>query len=132
MGAAFFALERQDVSAAGAFGRLLHVGEPFAVTLERTYEVPGEPVVKIPPGVHRCTRTRFIRGQYDTYEVHVFGHSRLLFHRGNYEHDSDGCILVGEEVGVLNGEKAIIHSGAAFDRFMELAANAPEFYLEVL
>jgi hypothetical protein len=129
---AFFTLERTEVGPAGAFGRLLHLGKEIAKTLERTYEDPGEPVVKIPPGRHRTTITRFIRGQYTTYEVHVYGHSRLLFHKGNFETDSDGCILLGESIGTLNGRPAVLNSGEAFERFMQCAAGAPEFYLEVI
>ena len=127
----FMALHRVSVGPDGAFGVLLHLGVPFAVTLERTYEQPGEPVVKIPPGAFRCTATRFIRGQYDTYEINVLGHSRLLFHKGNYETDSDGCVLVGESFAEFDGKPGIAQSGAAFAEFIKRCANAPEFTLEV-
>lgn len=128
---AFFTLERTNVGPDGAFGRLLYLGQEIAKTLEHTYEQPGEPVVKISPGRKRCTLTEFFRGGYKTYEVHEYGHSRLLFHKGNVEADSDGCVLVGEEVGTLHGRPAVLKSGAAFEKFMDCAANAPEFFLEV-
>ncbi len=126
-------LVRVSVLPEGAFGVLLHQGIPFAVTLERTYEHPAEPVVKIPPGKHRCTLTRFYKGGgYPTYEVHVTGHSRLLFHKGNLERETDGCILVGESFTAFSGLPGIGMSGLGFDEFLRRAGNVDEFLLEVV
>lgn len=126
-----FRLERDSVGPDGAFGRLLYLGQEIAKTLERTYEHPGEPVIKIPPGIYRCTRTRFFRGAYDTYEIHVPGHERILIHIANVEAQLDGCVALGIEHGTLDGKPAVLRSKEAFDKFMDCAANAPEFYLEV-
>jgi hypothetical protein len=116
---------------AGQFGVLSQDELPFAVTLERAYQCDGEHVTKIPPGTYRCTRTTFYRGGYETYEVHVPGHSRVLFHLGNWSADSDGCILVGESYAVLKGMDAIADSRAGFAELMEKAAGRSEFELEV-
>lgn len=115
----------------GAFGVLKYMGVPFAVTLEKTYERPGEPVLKIPPGRYRCTRTWFIHGGYWTYEIHVPGHERILFHIGNVQADVDGCVAVGEEFEPINGKPGIKFSGRGFAEFMRLTANAQEFEIEV-
>jgi len=134
-----FELHRVAVRPDGAFGVLLHDGLPFAVTLERTYPTlsSGEAAVlsrtpKIPVGVHRCTRSFFHRGGYSTFEVHVPGHSRLLFHRGNTEKDSEGCILVAESFGELGAEPAILESVMGFAEFMRRASSVgTEFQLVV-
>ena len=130
-----FELHRVAVRPEGAFGVLLHDGLPFAVTLERTYDEldeRGRPSSKIPVGVHRCTRSFFHRGGYSTFEVHIPGHSRLLFHRGNTEKDSEGCILVAESFGELGAEPAILESVMGFAEFMRRASSVgTEFQLVV-
>lgn len=119
----------------GAFGVLLVDGAPCGpITLERTYPVDptlpwGEQRLLIPssPRPYRCLRTIFHRGGYETFEVTgVEGHSRLLFHYGNTEEDSDGCILVGLRYspfapGILDSRRghelfmSILHGQGAFD-----------------
>ncbi len=117
-----FELIRVAVRPEGACGVLLEDGLPFAVTLERTFE--GN-LVKIPPGRYECKPTHFYRGKYPTYEVTgVEGHSRLLFHIGNLETDSDGCILVGQRYGLLRGKVAVLQSGDAFKDFMARTRGA--------
>jgi len=126
-----FSLVRVAQIPSGAFGALLYQGVPIAVTLERTYTVDSVETVKIPPGVWPCTRTRYYRGDYDTYEVHVQGHSRILFHKGNTEGDSEGCILVANSYGELRGDPAVLDSGVGFARFIDRCGGRPTFDLEV-
>lgn len=132
-------LVRVSVAPEGAFSVLLIDGVPAGpVCLERTYSVAestprGPQFVKIPPGIYDCRRTVFYRGGYDTYEVTgVVGHSRLLFHRGNAELDSDGCILVGRRFGFLGGTRAaVLESVEGFHDFMRLTWGRPAFALRV-
>lgn len=121
----------------GAFGVFLQNGIPFAVTLERTYPVQdliGQ-YVKIAPGIYRCTRSQYYRGGYPTFEIHVPGHTRILFHKGNLEKHFDGCVGVAEEFGVMEGKPAILQSGThphkGFNEFMELTKGLDYFDLIV-
>jgi len=124
-----FQLKRVAILNDGAFGVLLHNGVPFAVTLERTYE--GN-TTKIGNGFHECSRSRYHKGGYDTYEIEVPGHSRILFHKGNTELHSDGCILVAESYAVMGDKPGIAFSAEGFNEFMKRAADAKAFTLEVL
>lgn len=134
-------LVRVSVREDGAFGVLLALkaprgqpGIPLAVTCERTYPLPdsaGGQLVKIPAGRHRCARSYFYRGRYETFEVKVAGHDRLLFHRGNLENDAEGCVLVGRRFGLLRGLPAILESAEGFEAFMLWAGRRPEFWLLV-
>lgn len=56
----------------------------------------------------------------DTYTVlDVPGRSHILFHAGNLVEHTAGCILLGETIGKLSGDRAVLNSGATFKRFME-------------
>lgn len=121
-------LKRVSILPDGAFGVLLWEGVPFAVSCERTYQ---DLKPKIPQGIFQCVRSPFNRGRYDTFEILVPGHSRILFHKGNLEVDSDGCVLVGEQFGVLNGKPAILQSGLGFQEFMKLTSGVDQFQLTV-
>jgi hypothetical protein len=127
-------LVRVSIAPEGCFGVLLFEGLPAGiVTLERTWPLAesaprGPQFVKIPPGLYRCVRTRFVRGGYDTYEVTgVPGHSRLLAHQGNIEGDSEGCMLIGQRFGQVSGRPGVLGSRLGFVEFMRLAAGRSEF-----
>ena len=130
-------LVRISVQPEGAFGVLLKAGLPLGpVTVERTYPLKdsaprGPQLVKIPPGSYRCERTRYHKGGYDTFEVMgVVGHSRLLFHLGNSETDSEGCVLLGQRFGPYQGT-GILQSRLGFAEFMSFMGSRPSFHLEV-
>jgi hypothetical protein len=116
----------------GAFGVLLHHGIPFAVTLERSYGRVGGDAAKIPVGAWSCKRTVYLRGGYATFDVLVPGHTRLLFHRGNVETDSEGCVLVGESFHEFGrGRPGIGQSAAGFAEFMARMGERETFELLV-
>ena len=123
----------------GAFGVLLQHRLPFAVTLEHTYQLPGsDQFVKIPPGLWLCKARRYNRGGYDSYEVTgVPNHSLLLFHAGNDEDDTEGCILVGRRYGQIWDSKreelrpCILESKLGFDEFMRRTSGKDSFWLLV-
>ena len=122
-------LVRVAVAEEGAFGVLLQDNLPFAVTLERTFGDADR--IVIPPGDHKCRSTTFFKKGYPTYEVAVPGHKRVLFHIGNLEEDSTGCILVGLEFGAVEGKWGVLLSRLGFREFMKRAAGCAEFLLRV-
>jgi len=84
----------------------------------------------IPVGSYLCKRFHGKRWQ-DTFEIVVPGHTALLFHSGNRESDTEGCILLGEEVGELGGKRAVLASGKAFSEFMKKMGDDQEFNLVI-
>jgi hypothetical protein len=134
VGEMLWTLRRVEVGPDGAFGELTiaEASRPWLYTVERTYTVDSAEVIKIPPGTYHCIRTRYYHGQCDTYEVQVPEHSRLLFHPGNLETDSDGCIIVGMSRGWLNGKPAVLRSRVGFALFMQLCAGRSGFDMKVI
>lgn len=126
-------LKRAYIGPEGAFGTLAELGRPpFAVTLEHTYE--GAVAVKIPPGTFTCVRGRHVlpSGPFVTFEVTgVAGHDGLLFHKGNVENDSEGCILLGLQFGNVAGVPGILQSASAFLFFMSRQSDNDTFQLTV-
>ena len=112
----------------GCFGVLLWTGRPFAVSLERTF-ADGRPIIGA--GTHRCKRTDFHAGGYETFEIEVPGHTRVLFHRGNVETESEACVLVAESFARMGTLTAIADSEHGFKEFMSVTLGLDEFDLEV-
>lgn len=122
------------------FGVLLYEGMPFCVTLERPWLSNRRGESCIPLGDYRVVRCRN-SPDYDfqdsprfgdTFQVmNVQGRSKILFHKGNINDDTHGCIIVGEKYEPLHGEPAVLASGPAFAEFMRLLAGESAFDLSI-
>lgn len=137
-----FTLRREEVRPEGVFGELRdEFAECLMFTLEHAYRYEdGEYYAKIPEGSYLCKRTRRTlvdnpraEDYFWTFEVTgIPGHSGILFHAGNYNEDSNGCILLGLGFGRRsNGGKRITKSKDAFNKFMRMMEGVLEFKLEV-
>lgn len=122
------ALKTVAVREDGCFSVLLWDGRPFAVSVERTFE---EMRVVIPTGTLTCHRSFYHKGGYETFEIAVPGHARVLFHKGNVETDSEACVLVGKSYTVMDGVTAISDSKGGFAEFMTLTVGLASFEMEV-
>jgi hypothetical protein len=121
----------------GTFGQL---GTLF--TCEEEAQGNQRNISAIPAGEYLCKRTIYHRHGYETFEVcDVPGRTRILFHPGNTEEDSDGCILLGMKLGVLVVEDedthrrvtklSVILSRVAFDFFMHKLNGVDSFTLVI-
>lgn len=114
----------------GIFSELVdEAGKVLFCTLEHAYDVGGgkfEP--KLKAGTYKCEqgphRLKSMTSSFDTFEVKgVMDHTGILFHVGNYNKDSDGCILIGRKVIDYNGQRIITNSKLAFKEFMDLVSG---------
>jgi hypothetical protein len=129
-------LQRIDSNVFGVFGSLLSDdGAEICKTLEHAYpKIDSRGVsyfAKLPTGNFRCSRGlhRLRQGDpFDTFEVlDVPGHTGILFHPGNYNRDSDGCVLLGEAIS----DNALVRSAKAFSYFMRRLQYVDCFTLTV-
>jgi len=126
-------LKRTAYTANGIFSELRDSsGRLIAVTLEHAYQQPdGSYSPKLPPGSYLCqlgTHQLDHGGPKQLFAVMgVPEHEGICFHIGNYNHDSDGCILLGEALG----QNMILNSDEAFKSFMALQGGQQNFTLTV-
>lgn len=74
----------------------------------------------IPAGTYTCVPYTS-SSHSDVYEVQdVPGRTYILFHSGNFESDTLGCILIGNIAGILLNQPAVMDSKACMDRFKKL------------
>lgn len=131
-------LVRKQYRSDGIFGQLSDVaGEFVCETLEHAYPAQDQDRLfpKIPAGTFDCVRSLHELHSGDpfiTFEITgVPGHSGLLFHWGNFNKDSSGCILLGSLMADEGGHQMILHSRETFHRFMEAQKGARSFTLTV-
>ena len=124
----------------GMFGVFKQNGIPFAVTLERPWLFNRSSVSCIPNGTYRCLRCRKSPDYGfqdspkfgDTFQVYgVPRRSSILFHKGNIDQDTHGCICVGEQFELVSGRPGIMASTKGFREFLSRLNGVDEFELEV-
>lgn len=119
----------------GCFGVLFDGdGKEFAVFLMRTFDddkAPNGQRVVVGPGEFVCKKSKYHKGGYETFEIIVEGHTKVLFHKLNWESQSEGCMGVGESFEVIDGKYGIAQSGKGFEEFWEKYKQFDQFILEV-
>jgi len=132
-------ITRFKVGDTGCFGTMTEPdGTQVCVTAEHAYLQDSGDVwlPKVPAGTYLCSRGHFQLSHgpvFETFEVKdVPGHWGILIHKGNLpEVDSEGCFLLGDSLGSLNGQEDVANSADAFQRFMALQEGVNEFWVTI-
>lgn len=119
-------LVRLEQSDQGALGVLMFDGSIFSYTLEPDMNEPGK--LYIPQGMYCCQRFHGTKWP-NTFEIIVPGHTAVLFHSGNVEADTRGCVLLGATVGKLRCNRAVLNSGDTFKAFLSFLVKESDFVL---
>lgn len=113
-------------------GVLSFDGMPRMVTLEEAWRNNQVQISCIPVGEYTVCRHRSPKFG-ETFIVNdVPGRSHILFHAGNTDEDTLGCILVGSEYGEIKKKPAVLRSKAAFLLFMDLLSGLDRVNLQIL
>lgn len=126
-------LTRHDYRHDGIFGILYDAEDDrIAATIEHSYDLAP----KLPAGTYTCVRGKHrlhgMTQDFETFEVMgVPGHTGILFHWGNYNHDTEGCILLGRVVTASPIGWMITSSRDTFERFMVDLDGIDSFQLTV-
>lgn len=128
----FFLKRLSNTMEHGVFGVLLDGDIPFAVTLELPWKDNKEKESCIPIGTYLCERV-LSPNFGNTFEVTgVDNRTHILFHKGNLDDDTLGCILVGEMFGSLCDESGILKSGQGFGEFLQRLECQKKFSLHIM
>jgi hypothetical protein len=130
-------LLRKEYRHDGIFGELTSPDGQFFYTLEHAYPVMYESgsvhySPKIPEGIHRIVEYQspkfgMIVPLLDNLEDPNDQDRKFEIHIGNYNEDSEGCILVGLGLGTRgNGGKMLTSSKQAFALLMKLGITELE------
>ncbi len=100
-------------------------------TVERPWVYNTPYISCIPTGRYTCKPRWYNKGDYAAIEVtDVTGRTYILFHVGNFVHNSLGCILVNSKLVEEDGKLRGVSSRKAFNRFMDVYAEG--FTLEIV
>lgn len=127
-----YTLKRIEYREDGIFSELRDdKGVVVAHTLEHSYDK----FPKLYKGTFNCVRGMHQLHDakpFETFEITgVKGHINILFHAGNWNKDSEGCVLLGS--GIVQSDKGQMITGSkvCFKEFMVNLAGANSFLLVV-
>lgn len=125
-----YTLLRDYMDTVVTLGNLLRPsGEVLCQTLELAWDDNEPEVSCIPPGIYKCVKHDSARHP-DTWEVTgVPDRSEILIHAGNTINDTNGCILVGNAFGRIDGDSAVLNSKETIKMLRKTLPD--EFMLDV-
>lgn len=132
-------LKRWDGGNDGTFGTLSVAGLRW-FTGELPWRDNAPSISCIPKGTYTCKWTYSPRLKRETYELMgIAGRSGIRIHSANFVGDHqlglhsqvNGCIALGEKIGVMDGQKALLVSKPAIRKF-EQVMGGKTFILEIL
>lgn len=103
-----------------SMGVLCFNDEPRILTLEDAWRNNERKLSCIPEGKYKIKRIRSPKFGITFEVLDVPERSNILFHAGNTASDTEGCILLGQRYGKLNGKQAILNSSKAFEDFLKI------------
>ena len=111
-------------------GALLSPHDLIGYTLELPWKGNQRKISCIPAGFYSVERYSSPRFKEAFHLCAVPNRDSILIHMGNTVDDIEGCILVGNQLGELNGKKAVLQSKDMMDELIK--AYPQGFYLTIL
>jgi len=116
----------------GTFGVLLIGTETFCWTLEPPVFDNKKNFACIPAGQYECKKKLSLKFNRTVYEIcNVPDRDFVEFHPGNTVQDTMACVLLGERLGNLKGNRAVLNSGYTFTSFMNALVYYDNFKLTI-
>jgi hypothetical protein len=110
-------------------GRVYINGEYFCFSIEdasRTTKIKGEtciPVGQYPLNIRFSPRFSKAYNHDMIWVQNVPGFEFILIHWGNTISDTEGCLIIGDKIGVVNQKDAVLNSRATYLKFYDRVIN---------
>jgi len=115
----------------GTFGILKLQKSAFCWTLEPRDEENVNSISSIPVQQYICKRINSPKYGI-TFEItNVPGRTNVLFHWGNYDNNTKGCVLVGDKKATLGYREALLNSKKTFELLIKELEGFDEFHLTI-
>ena len=125
-------LIRLEETRQGTIGALKIDKEVFCWTLEPPDRLNERNRSSIPAQQYICKPFDSQR-HGKTFQIEdVPGRDYVLFHAGNTVSHTEGCVILGQTIGKLRGDRAVLNSGVTFARFMTTMEKEQLFHLTVV
>lgn len=93
---------------------------PICVTLEEPWQDNAPMVSCIPAGTYKCVKYSST-AHPDVWELqNVPNRTKILIHNGNTLRDTMGCILVGNQTGLIAGAQAVLNSKKTLNKLRKI------------
>jgi len=122
---------RLEESEQGTIGVVRIDKEVFCFSLEPKNKLNKANESCIAQGQYLCHRTNSPKFGETFIVANVVDRKNILFHAGNLVSDTSGCIVLGQTVGKLRGNRALLNSGATFKKFLHIMDNEQAFHLTI-
>lgn len=132
-------LVRNQFRPDGIFGEIIgNAGKILYFTLEHSYLQDDKSTYKpkLPNGVYTCKKGQHqlhsMNHPFTAFEImNVPGHTNILIHVGNFNRDSEGCVLLGAAIAHSSYGQMITNSKVMFAEFMDMQNQVDSFQLTV-
>lgn len=125
-----FKIQRFCDGPMGTFGEL--TGDQFhAFTIEQPWRGNLQGHSCIPLGTYVCRRGTFPKHGVAFEVCDVPDRSAILIHAGNIASNFEGCIGLGDTLGVVDGQWAVLNSVVTVQKFMQHLDGVDEFELVI-
>lgn len=123
-------LKREILSNKAVLGTLELEGKELCKTLENPW-LNNEPTISCIPAGKYIVKKYNSPKYPDVWELqNVEGRTYILIHNGNFEGDTQGCILVGREWAFMKEELAVTSSNATLNGLRKKLDD--EFTVEII
>lgn len=103
----------------------------LCVTLENPWLENQTNISCIPEGSYESIPYSSIKYPNVWELQNVKNRSKILIHAGNFERDTQGCILVGRTIADYNSEKMVTHSRNTLNKLRDIIGINNSFTLQV-
>lgn len=123
-----YTLKREIISNKAILGNLLDGDKIIARSLENPHRNSFKDSA-IPTGKYRCTKDD--TGIFRYWKlVNVTNRTNIEIHNGNFEADTEGCILFGKQWAIMKDQLSVTDSKATMSKLKKILPD--NFELEII